>query len=97
MTKKFVSVTFAKKDTMTVTAQVETDLSGVVLEGQVAVPHEWMQGFFGDEWESWEVEDVVEITDDWSLLKDRNTNAGFDRELSEAPLFEIDSDEEAAE
>lgn len=94
MTTKYVSVTFAKQDTTTVTAQVETELSGVALEGKMEVPHEWMEQFFGDEWESWEIEDVEEITEDWSILKDRHTNPRFDQELREAPLFEIANDEE---
>ena len=94
MTTKYISVTFIKQETMTVTAQVETDLSGVELEDKVEVPHEWMEQYFGDEWESWEIEDVTSITEDWSILKNRSTDASSDRELSEAPLFEIANDEE---
>ncbi len=97
MTKKYVSVTFIKQETTAVTAQVETDLSGVELAEKLEVPHEWMEQFFGDEWESWEIEDVEEITEDWSILKDRSTNASFDRELNEAPLFEVSNDEEVGQ
>lgn len=97
MTKKYVSVSFAKHDSIDVIAQVETELSGIELEDSVRIPDEWWKEFFGDEWERWEVDEVMEVTDDWSILKDRTTDAAFDRELNEAPLFEIASDEERKE
>ena len=92
MTKKYVSVTFIRKET--VTAQVETDLSGADLEAKVEVSHEWMQQFFDNGWEYWEIDDVREITEDLSLVRDRHTNPGFDQMLREAPLFEVANDEE---
>ena len=97
MNKKYVSVSFTKHERSSITAQVESDLSGAELEERVRVPHEWMKEYFGDGWENWEVDEVTEITEDWSILKHRHADASFDRELNEAPVFEIASDDELKE
>ena len=53
-----------------------------------------MKEYFGDDWESWEIEDVTDSTDE--LLTARHTNYVLDNELNEAPLFEIDQGDEQA-
>ena len=58
------------------------------------IPHKWMKEYFGDDWESWEIEDVTDSTDE--LLTARHTNYVLDNELNEAPLFEIDQGDEQA-
>jgi len=94
MSRKFVSVTFRKQYTTQVYAQVETDRSGAALEENVAISHEWMKEYFGDDWERWEIDDVTEVTDEWAILGDRHTNLVFDNELNQAPLFEIAEEDE---
>ena len=87
MPTKFVYVSFRKVETTYVYAQVETDLSGAALEESVAIPHKWMKEYFGDDWESWEIEDVTDQTDE--LLTARHTNYVLDNELNQAPQFKI--------
>ena len=50
-----------------------------------------MKEYFGDDWESWEIEDVTDSTDE--LLTARHTNYVLDNDLNQAPLFETDQDE----
>ena len=94
MTTRYVEVKFVKQEITHVIAQVNTDLSGVDLENKVTINQEWMEKHFGDEWEEWDIENVTEITDEWSILKNRSIHPEYDRHLNEAPLFEIAKDDE---
>ena len=89
--RKYVCVTFKKVDTHYVYAQVETDLSGSDLLDAVAVPTEWMEGYFGrDEAGEWEVDEVQEMRPEYPFM----TDSHYASERKEAPVFEIDTEYE---
>jgi hypothetical protein len=85
MSKQYLMVDFVRKDKSWVIAQVDTDLE----EYTFVVPNEWMQQYFGERWQDYEIEDFYEV-DPANVAE-----GAYQDEISQGHVFEaLPCDEE---